>query len=552
MQQDVEKQLARRHYPRLFTYLEGAYLVRHVFVELLHELLQLTPDRGAVVEERRHVVPGQAGGGVDGLASQPLQVSALDDEDVIDQLSDRAETIVLLKGHFESRGAVGEEAAPLGALFLRIAEQLLERECERHYFIAGAPCTPAGSLHSLSLRSGCSDSLSVSMFSSRLPRDLSPNTLALRVAAHRAARRPLVDLTVTNPTTVGIPYPEGILASLANRNGFEYRPEPFGLASARAAVSRDYARRGTTVAPDRIVLTASTSEAYSILFKLLCDPQDDVLVPAPSYPLFEHLSHLDGVTAAAYRLEYHGQWMVDEHSVDSGWTENTRAVLAVSPNNPTGSWLSHEDELMLSGRCAERNAAMIVDEVFADYPLAPLAPSAPVAPSAPLDPPLSFRLGGLSKSAGLPQLKLGWIAVSGPESLVAEALHRLEIICDTYLSVSTPVQVAAPELIEQGATVRAAILQRIRRNYSELTKATLSHGCIELLHADGGWSAVLRIPSTISEEQVVLTLLEEDNVLVHPGYFFDFPHEAFLIVSLLPAPADFDEGVRRIMTRLHG
>ena len=165
---------------------------------------------------------------------------------------------------------------------------------------------------------------------------------------------------------------------------------------------------------------------------------------------------------------------------------------------------------------------------------------------------MSFRLGGLSKSAGLPQLKLGWIAVSGPESLVAEALHRLEIICDTYLSVSTPVQVAAPELIEHGATVRAAILQRIRRNYSELTKATLSHGCIELLRADGGWSAVLRIPSTISEEQVVLTLLEEDNVLVHPGYFFDFPHEAFLIVSLLPAPADFDEGVRRIMTRLHG
>ena len=373
--------------------------------------------------------------------------------------------------------------------------------------------------------------------------------LALRVAAHRAARQPLVDLTATNPTTVGIPYPDGILASLASRDGFEYRPEPFGLASAREAVSRDYARRGTTIAPDRIVLTASTSEAYSVLFKLLCDPQDEVLVPAPSYPLFEHLSHLDGVTPATYRLEYQGQWMVDQHSVDSRWTEKTRAVLAVSPNNPTGSWLSREDEQMLSGRCAERNAALIIDEVFADYPLAPLAPLAPLGP---VTPRLLFRLGGLSKSAGLPQLKLGWLTVSGPESLVAEALQRLEIICDTYLSVSTPVQVAAPELIEHGATVRAAILERIRRNYCELTKAARSHGCIEVLRADGGWSAVLRIPSTTSEEQVVLALLEQDNVLVHPGYFFDFPHEAFLIVSLLTAPADFDEGVHRIMTRLHG
>jgi len=390
------------------------------------------------------------------------------------------------------------------------------------------------------------------MFSSRLPRDLSPNTLARSVALHRAARRPLLDLTATNPTTAGLAYPQDLLASLSSPAALEYRPEPFGSMEAREAVARDYARRGTTVAPDRIVLTASTSEAYSLLFKLLCDAGDAVLVPAPSYPLFEHLSRLDGVQPLTYRLEYHGQWMVDEHSVDSSWTDSTRAVLAVSPNNPTGSWLSPDDERMLSARCAARHAALIIDEVFADYPLAPVAPLAPLGPSAPPAPPLTFRLGGLSKSAGLPQVKLGWIAAAGPESVVADALRRLEVICDTYLSVSTPVQSAASELIDGGAAVRAAILDRIRRNHAALAQAIPPDSCTELLRSDAGWSAVLRVPSSVPEEHLVLRLLEEDDVLVHPGYFFDFPHEAFLVLSLLPPVSEFDEGVRRVLRRLHG
>ena len=385
------------------------------------------------------------------------------------------------------------------------------------------------------------------MFSSRVPRDLTPNQLTRRVAAYRASGGVLLDLTITNPTTVGLTYPDGILASLSRPASLMYRPEPFGLLQAREAVALEYCRRGMTVAPERIVLTASTSEAYSVLFKLLCDPGDSVLVPSPSYPLFDHLSRLDAVTTSAYRLDYHGRWTVDEQSVASGWTDQTRAILAVSPNNPTGSLLSSGDSAILAKRCADRNAALIIDEVFIDYLFAPPAPSAPPA----LPAALTFRLGGLSKSAGLPQLKLAWITVEGPDALVSDALERLEIICDTYLSVATPVQIAAHELLEHGAMVRAAILERIQRNYSALAQAATRHASTELLHADGGWSAVLRVPSTREEEQVVLELLEVDGVLVQPGYFFDFPHEAFLVISLLPPPDDFDEGVRRLMNRVH-
>ena len=392
------------------------------------------------------------------------------------------------------------------------------------------------------------------MFSSRLPRDLTPNPLTRGIAAHRASGRTLLDLTVTNPTSVGLEYPEDILAPLGIQGSCIYRPEPFGLMEARTAVARDYQRRGTTVAPERIVLTASTSEAYSLLFKLLCDPGDAVLVPAPSYPLFDHLSSLDGVTPGTYDLDYDGRWMVDEHSVDSGWTDNTRAVLAVSPNNPTGSLLSPEDADLLEVRCAARDAALIIDEVFIDYPLAPHAPSAPSAPPALPTPPsaLTFRLGGLSKSAGLPQVKLGWFAVDGPDALVAEALSRLEVVCDAYLSVSTPVQVASAELIERGAVVRGQILERIRRNYATLQRTVAADTCAELLHADAGWSAVLRILSKCDEEQLVLDLLDQHDLLVHPGYFFDFLYEGFVVLSLLPLPRDFDEGVSRLVQRLHG
>lgn len=402
---------------------------------------------------------------------------------------------------------------------------------------------------------------SVPMFSSRLPAHMVPNRLAQAVAAARSRGTPLIDLTVTNPTGAGIAYPDDLLAPLAGAAGRGYEPRPFGLAEAREAVAADYRRRGIDIHPSRIVLTASTSEAYSFLFKLLCDPAGDgVLVPVPSYPLFEHLTSLDGVGATPYALEYHGRWAVSLESVDRAWTGRVRAVLAVSPNNPTGSVVSTHELDLLSHRCASRDAALIVDEVFADYMFAPpaLAQRAPAGEPSPRlrasrdgGPAdcLLFRLGGLSKSAGLPQVKLGWIAVDGPLPLVENALERLEWICDTYLSVSTPVQLAAPALIEAGAAMRAQILERVRRNHAVLRERAGAIPSIELLHGDGGWSAVLRVPATRSEEDLVVELLERDGVLVHPGFFFDFAQEAFVVISLLPPPASFDEGVSRLLER---
>jgi aspartate/methionine/tyrosine aminotransferase len=390
------------------------------------------------------------------------------------------------------------------------------------------------------------------MFSSRVPRQLQANAFSQALAAARNTGRELIDLTVSNPTRSGIVYPARLFAPLSNPDVARYQPEPFGMRSARAAIAADYARRQVPAAWDRIVLTASTSEAYSMLFKLLCAPEgDNVLVPAPSYPLFDHLTALDGVVATQYALHYDGRWWIDFDSLDGAWTPRTRAVLAVSPNNPTGSILSADEYLALTERCASRNAALIVDEVFADYPLSPAITADPgVASDSPAC--LSFRLGGLSKSAALPQLKLGWIAIDGPSLLVNEALLRLELICDTYLSVSTPVQVGAPELIAGGADPRAQVLERVRSNYRTLGELASRHASAEVLNADAGWSAVIRVAARASEEEITLDLLENEGVVVYPGFFFDFPREAYLVVSLLPEPPLFHEGVRRVLERVDG
>ncbi len=352
------------------------------------------------------------------------------------------------------------------------------------------------------------------MFSERVPRSLEPNRITHAIRRVRSARRALIDLTISNPTRAGISYPPDILEPLSSPEALTYDPQPFGLASARRAVAEDYTRRGVHVDPDHIVLTASTSEAYSTLFKLLCAPGDAVLVPVPSYPLFDHLTGLDGVTSTPYRLDYHGRWALDVEHLDQMWSRSVRAVLAVSPNNPTGSVMSLEELCALESRCAARDTALIVDEVFADYLL--VSSPEPRAPS-PGPPPsrersgalrrasrpatcLTFRLGGLSKSAGLPQVKLGWMAVDGTEPMLSEALDRLEVIADAYLSVSTPVQIAAPALISSGAIVRAQVLARISTNYQTLVSAVSTRPSIEVLPAQAGWSAVLRVPSTRSEE----------------------------------------------------
>jgi alanine-synthesizing transaminase len=384
------------------------------------------------------------------------------------------------------------------------------------------------------------------MFSTRTPEDLTPNRLTALLRAAKAEGRAILDLTQSNPTRAAFDYPPDLLRRLADARGLTYTPAPFGLLEARAAVARDYARRGADAPAGRIALTASTSEAYGCLFKLLTDAGDDVLIPRPGYPLFEHLASLDGVTARPYDLDRDGGWRIDFESLESAITSRTRAILIVSPNNPTGSFITPAEVDRLAALAAAHDLAIIADEVFADYELAPGSRAA-AGSFLGRDDVLSFSLGGLSKSVGLPQVKLAWIAVSGPDRLVDAALERLEIICDTYLSVSTPVQVAAPELLERGGMVREQIARRIAANYARLLERTALAPSCRVVPSGGGWSAVLEVPSFESEEALVVNLLQEEGVLAHPGYFFDFPRESYLVVSLLVREAEFADGANRVL-----
>lgn len=386
------------------------------------------------------------------------------------------------------------------------------------------------------------------MFSNRIASDLTPNRLSAAVSRLRESRIAFDDLTESNPTRVGIDYPARILEALAQPAGLTYAPEPFGLPSARDAVVGDFRRRGMTVARDRVVLTASTSDAYSMLFKLLCDPGDEVLVPSPSYPLFEYLAALDSVQPRTYQLDYHGAWSLDIDGLRRATTDRTRAVVVVNPNNPTGSYLKCAELDALAIHCRAHGLALVGDEVFADYVLdADLPRTSSVLAQRQA---LTFGLGGLSKGLGLPQLKLGWMVAAGPDELVRPALERLEMICDTYLSVATPVQAGLPALLADGAAIRTGIRDRVTRNYRALLKAAPPYPAVDVLPAEGGWYAVIQVPAMQSEESLVLHLLEHDRVLVHPGYFFDFPREAFLVLSLLPRPEVFDRAVSRVLDRV--
>lgn len=381
------------------------------------------------------------------------------------------------------------------------------------------------------------------MFSSRLPSELAPNALSRAVERARSSGASILDLTETNPTAVQLSYPEGLLDALADSRALRYEPEPLGIAQAREAVAATYSARGIQVDPGRVVLTTSTSEAYAILFKLLADAGDRVLVPQPSYPLFDLLARLEAVEAAPYRLVGAAGWAVDRTGFEQALDARTRAVLVVSPNNPTGSLIGRSDREFLVEAARARDLAIVSDEVFADYLLSPAGDRTSFASEARV---LTFTLGGLSKSAGLPQVKLAWFVASGPDAAVRAALDRVAVIADTYLSVSTSVQFAAPQLITAGAGIRRGIGARVRRNLERLRTEAAAQPSLTLVEPEGGWSAVLRVPAIGREEDIVLRLLQEAGVLVHPGYFFDFADEAFLVMSLLPAPEVFDEGVSRI------
>jgi hypothetical protein len=386
------------------------------------------------------------------------------------------------------------------------------------------------------------------MFSARTRWNLEPNRLAGLLDAKKREGREVLDLTESNPTKAGFEAPADVLEALGDPRGSRYEPSPRGLVEARAAVAADYARRGVQVSAESLFLTASTSEAYAFVFKLLCDPGDAVLVPRPSYPLLEYLGGLESVRVNGYPLSHDGEWHLDLRALAAAIDDRTRAVVVVHPNNPTGNFLKNAEARTLAELCADRGLAIVSDEVFADYALRP--DPRRIASLAGEGPALTFCLGGLSKSCGLPQLKLAWLAVSGPAGLRRDALARLEVVADTFLSVGTPVQLAARHLLERLPELQAKIAARIAGNLEELGSRLGARSPASLLGVEGGWYAVLRVPATRSEDDRVLDLLARRDVLVHPGYFFEFPHEAFLVVSLLPPPAVFGEGVDRLFEEL--
>ncbi len=383
------------------------------------------------------------------------------------------------------------------------------------------------------------------MFAHRTAWNLAPNRFSVALQAHRAAGRELLDLTASNPTEVGIRYDGlGILKAMVDLRVLEYHPESKGMRAAREAVAAYYHQRaGDQVDPESVILTTSTSEAYSYVFRLLCDPGDEVLVPTPSYPLFEFLAGLQDVRLVPYLLVYDHGWQIDFHSLEQALTARSRAVLVVHPNNPTGGYVSPPEAAALGSMCAAHGLTLVADEVFLDF----VHDGRPRPTFACADAALTFTLSGLSKISGLPQMKLAWLAVSGPPDARRAALARLEVIADSYLSMNAPIQLAAPEFLRQRHSFQEDLLERIHTNLLSLD-SQLARQEICCRHAiEGGWYAILRVPVTRSDEELAIELLAHSGVLVHPGHFYDFPSDGYLVLSLITPPPVFAEGVRRLL-----
>jgi alanine-synthesizing transaminase len=382
------------------------------------------------------------------------------------------------------------------------------------------------------------------MFAKRTNWNLETNRLSAALAAHRAAGKPLIDLTLSNPTECGFRYDEeAILSALRNPSALQYEPNPRGLAVARSAVARYYAERAAIVSNDDIFLTTSTSEAYSYVFRTLCNPDDELLIPAPSYPLFEFLADIQDVRLARYRLVYDYGWQIDFHALEHAITPRTRGLIVVHPNNPTGHFAKPEEMRKLSEICAARGIAIIADEVFLDFALK----EKQIATFAANSGALTFTMSGLSKICGLPQMKAAWLMVSGPEGWKTEALARLEVIADTYLSMSAPIQLAIPALLEQRRAFQKQVIARVNENLTELDQQLAGQKSCSRLEVEGGWNAVIRVPATRSDEELALELLATRGVYVHPGHFYDFRSEGYLVVSLISPQGNFSQGLRHLL-----
>ncbi len=389
-------------------------------------------------------------------------------------------------------------------------------------------------------------------FARRTDWDQSPGAFARAVSEARARGVPLTDLTESNPTRAALFDAAPLVAHLGHPRGAAYVPDALGHPTARAAVAAYYAERGLPADPARIALTASTSEAYGFLFKLLCERGDRVLVPAPSYPLFDFLAASEDVVPVKYPLVREHGWHIDLHALERAIDDRTRAILLVHPNNPTGSLVRRDEAEALERLAIERGLALVSDEVFGDFPLAPLPPDR--LPSfAGRDVALTFVLSGFSKVLALPQLKLGWIAASGPDPVVRDAMARLEVIADTYLSVATPVQLAAPELLAARPGIQRAIQLRTTTNLRALDDALAALGdaaAVRRLPVDAGWYTILEVPRIHSDDAWIELLLDRARTIVHPGYFFDFEREGHLVVSLLPEPTPFREAITRTLATI--
>ncbi len=401
------------------------------------------------------------------------------------------------------------------------------------------------------------------MFAERTNWNLTPNRLSEALAQHLAAGKKLFDLSASNPTEVGFSFDgESILHSLCDPTALTYVPDPKGLLRARQGVAEYYADRGDEVAVDDIVLTTSTSEAYSFVFRTLCSPGDELLVPAPSYPLFGFLADIHDVRLIHYPLVYENGWQIDFPSLQQAITPRTRGIIVVNPNNPTGHFVKPEELVKLNEICTASNLAVIADEVFLDFAHADFGARRDAvrvaqprgengkkpASLAVNGGALTFTMSGLSKISGLPQMKAAWLVASGPAAIKKQALDRIEIIADTYLSMNAPVQLALPVLLQQRHGFQKQVLTRVRRNVGDLDRQLMLRKTCSRLEIEGGWYAVVRVPVTRSDDDLAVDLLTKKGIYVHPGHFYDFAKDGYLIVSLILPEREFAEGCRQMLS----
>jgi alanine-synthesizing transaminase len=387
------------------------------------------------------------------------------------------------------------------------------------------------------------------MFSDRTNWRLSPNRFTQALEEARLAGKKILDLSASNPTRVGLEYDErAILGALASPKSIDYDPQSKGLRGAREAVTGYYRDehgvRGLD--PEHLVLTSSTSEGYSYVFGLLCNPGDELLVPKPSYPLFDFLADLEDVKLVPYPLIYDHGWQMDFPSLERAVTPRTRGVVIVHPNNPTGSYVHAHELALLNAFCRTHKLALIVDEVFLDY----AHDGKKRHTFAANDEVLTFTLSGLSKVSALPQMKVAWVAANGPKAEVDAAMSRLEVIADTYLSMNAPMQWAMPVLLQQRESIQKQLLDRVLTNLAELDRQLSQQKTCQRLNVAGGWYAVLRVPATKSDEDWAIELLRKKSVLVHPGHFYDFPGEGHLVLSLISPEGEFAQGIGKVIEEL--